>query len=121
VRRILVATAVAFLAAASNAQAAEQDCAEAKTYMDMTACSGAKFRQADKKLNATYKALLPKLDENGRNALKEAQRAWITFRDAECKYRASPSEGGAIWPMEEASCATSMTLDRINDLSEPPP
>jgi uncharacterized protein YecT (DUF1311 family) len=120
VRRILVVTAATFLVAASNAHAAEQDCANEKTYMEMTMCAGAKFQQADKKLNATYKALLPKLDENGRNTLKEAQRAWVKFRDAECKYRASPSEGGAIWPMEEASCSTSLTLDRINDLSEPP-
>ncbi len=37
----------------------------------------------DAELNRVYKTLIAKLGEDGRKALREAQRAWLAFRDAE--------------------------------------
>jgi len=37
----------------------------------------------DAELNRNYKALFAKLDDSGRQQLREAQRAWLAFRDAE--------------------------------------
>lgn len=39
----------------------------------------------DAELNRAYKELFGKLGDDGRKALKEAQRAWLAFRDAEFK------------------------------------
>jgi len=39
----------------------------------------------DAELNRTYKVLSAKLGEDGRQKLKDAQRAWLAFRDAECR------------------------------------
>jgi uncharacterized protein YecT (DUF1311 family) len=42
-------------------------------------------RQWDVELNATYKRLMAKLDAAGQASLRDTQRSWIQFRDAELK------------------------------------
>jgi|GEM_PF-956360 len=39
----------------------------------------------DAELNTQFRALSAKLDDPGKKALREAQRAWLAFRDAEFK------------------------------------
>jgi uncharacterized protein YecT (DUF1311 family) len=41
------------------------------------------YNRWDKELNLVYRELLEKLDDGSKKQLKEAQRAWIAFRDAE--------------------------------------
>ena len=42
-------------------------------------------RQWDVELNATYKRLMAKLDAAGQASLRDTQRNWLQFRDAEFK------------------------------------
>jgi uncharacterized protein YecT (DUF1311 family) len=42
-------------------------------------------RQWDLEMNAVYQRLLARLDAAGRASLRDAQRTWLTFRDAELK------------------------------------
>lgn len=65
---------------------------------------------ADAELNATYKALLSHLDDGHRQRLREAQRAWITFRDKECAYHAASAT------TTQADCAAELTLQRTDAL-----
>jgi uncharacterized protein YecT (DUF1311 family) len=104
--------------AACDAKAA--DCNNARSQMEMNACAGAEFDRADARLNATYRRAMARLDQNGKAKLRDPQRAWIKFRDAECSYRASASEGGSIYPLEVATCATDLTNRRIRALSQMP-
>jgi uncharacterized protein YecT (DUF1311 family) len=56
----------------------------AQTQAAMNAQARAEFEKADADLNKTYDALLAKLpDAEGREKLKQSQRAWLVFRDAE--------------------------------------
>jgi len=54
-----------------------------------TACmyrfAKADYDKADVELNATYKRLMTQLDDEGKKSLRNAQRAWIAFRDAEAE------------------------------------
>jgi uncharacterized protein YecT (DUF1311 family) len=50
--------------------------------VEMTNCILAETRRQDARLNENYKRLISRLATERKNALVEAQRAWIRFRDA---------------------------------------
>ncbi|MFM4877940.1 lysozyme inhibitor LprI family protein [Aeromonas caviae] len=52
--------------------------------------------------------------------LRTAQRAWIAFRDAQCRYEAGVYEGGSMAPMVHSSCLTQLTEARTKDLNTLP-
>ena len=59
----------------------------------------AEFEQADAELNKCYEALLTKLpDAEGKEKLKQSQRAWLVFRDAEAAFAADEAHGGSMAP-----------------------
>jgi uncharacterized protein YecT (DUF1311 family) len=59
----------------------------AQTRAAMNAQARAEFEKADADLNKTYDALLAKLpDAEGKEKLKQSQRAWLAFRDAEAAF-----------------------------------
>src|SRR5262249_59651261 len=49
-------------------------------------CAIAETKRQDARLNENYKRLMSKLTEERKNALLEAQRAWIRFRDVNCAF-----------------------------------
>ncbi len=57
----------------------------------MDICAGADFKASDAKLNTDYGEIMKRLsdDADARKLLQESQRAWIAFRDAECKFSSS--------------------------------
>src|SRR5215813_2126421 len=69
-------------------------CANPQTQLEMNECQGKEYRKADAELNAVYKQLMSKLDDEGEKAaLKNAQLAWIKFRDANCDFEAYLNKG----------------------------
>lgn len=93
-------------------------CDSPQTQAEMNRCAGVQLRRVDAQLNAAYGALLKKLDANRRAKLQKAERAWIAYRDAQCDYEGSESEGGSIQPLEVAGCKTELTKARIGQLKE---
>ena len=71
---------------------------------------------ADTKLNATYQALLSRLGPSDQARLREAQRAWIAFRDKECAFRSQDSDAGSAGATVVASCITELTQARTSQL-----
>jgi hypothetical protein len=67
---------------------------------------------ADSALNASYQALLSHLDPPAQQQLREAQRAWISFRDRECAFR---SRAGAR-PDQPVACVAELTRQRATEL-----
>ena len=55
-------------------------------------------------------------DADARKLLQESQRAWIAFRDAECKFSSSGVDGGSVYPMVHALCLQGLTDERIMQL-----
>ena len=102
---------------ATTAVQAEQDCTAPVTQTDMNICAFQDYQQADAKLNAAYRKLVAMLDKDQLGRLKTAQRAWITFRDAQCRYEAGVYEGGTIAPLVHSSCLTNLTELRTKDLN----
>jgi uncharacterized protein YecT (DUF1311 family) len=48
--------------------------------------------------------------------LKQAERAWLGYRDIQCKAAGQQYEGGSMRPMIESQCLTALTEHRIADL-----
>ena len=81
---------------ATTAVQAEQDCTAPVTQTDMNICAFQDYQRADAKLNAAYKKRVASLEKAQLERLRTAQRAWIAFRDAQCRYEAGVYEGGSM-------------------------
>ena len=76
------------------------------------------FQKADKELNRVYARLNKALSASKRKRLVAAQRAWITFRDAESSLWASQMEGGSAETMLNLGHKAHMTEERTKELKE---
>jgi len=116
---LMVAVAVfALPAAAQGAGKITPDCANPATQAGMNICAGRDYKAADTALNAAYSALRKKLGTHGRDLLKDSERKWIGWRDAECTFRTSDSEGGSIHPLVVSTCLTELTKARTAQLKK---
>ena len=97
---------------------AAEDCTRLSTQLEMNFCAGRNREAADAALNEAYRRIVARLgtDTATLGQLREAQRAWIAFRDAECTFAASGVEGGSIYPMILLGCRETMTRERISAL-----
>lgn len=92
------------------------DCSDPTTTVEMIQCSNEELKTADKMLNDAYNQRRSRLDELGNKLLRDAQRAWIKFRDAECAYDRDIARGGTMAPLLQLGCLTQMTRERTNAL-----
>jgi len=125
----LLLLVLANLLFASPALADDQpDCDNAQTQMEMTYCAGKAFEEADNTLNALWSEVARKAKRlDGENAdlyaerevptsfeaLRDAQRAWIEFRDRNCEYEAYEAFGGSMQPMLGSLCLEQLTIERV--------
>lgn len=117
-----------FACCASGAGA--QSCDFPGTQSEINACSYELFEKEDAKLNAAYAdamavmkdwdASLPSKERGAVEGLKQAQRAWIAFRDAACASEAYATKGGTISPMVLSSCMARLTATRSEELLDMP-
>ena len=96
------------------------DCANASDQATMNQCAGQEFKSTDKELNVVYQQITGRLKDNPdrKKLLVGAQRAWIGFRDTECKFSASGVEGGSVYPLIYSNCLTVVTKARIEALKQ---
>ena len=81
----------------------------------MIECLSAETKVQDARLNANYKALLASLSETRRMELQEAQRAWLKFRELNCRFYFDP-EGGTIARVAANQCFLKATAERATEL-----
>ncbi|WP_131864677.1 lysozyme inhibitor LprI family protein [Biostraticola tofi] len=98
------------------AQAVAADCGNAQTQSEINQCASADYKKADKELNNAYqKALKLTLGEQ-KNLLQSAQKKWISYRDADCKFQTYKSSDGTVSPMNTAICRQAKTEQRTKEL-----
>jgi uncharacterized protein YecT (DUF1311 family) len=103
---------------------------------DSDACYAAEFKSADQDLNHMYRGALVALEkdlddaqakaDNGHAAfdttaiadLKDAQAAWVKYRDLHCAAAGQQFQGGTIEPTIVSRCMTVTTRHRIEDIQE---
>jgi len=100
-------------------QKSQDPCANAQTTAEMRDCAGREYKKADDELNKVYKQLMSKLNDEGqKEALKQAQQAWLKFRDANCDFESYMNRGGTIEPVVRYGCLSWMTTSRTKELKD---
>ncbi|MBW3571653.1 MAG: DUF1311 domain-containing protein [Gemmatimonadetes bacterium] len=104
--------------AALRAQDPHPSCDDARAQADLNACAALAYARADTALNQAYQQVLQRVDAPQKETLREAQRAWIRLRDADCELRNAEFQGGSIHPMLLALCQAQQTRLRTAQLRE---
>lgn len=122
IRALLVLACLTLPAAAQ-----EIDCPNAMAQMELNQCAYEDWEAADAELNAAYQrakellqdwdANLPEDEQGGAEALKQAQRAWITFRDKACEAEGYAMRGGSAEPLLVYGCMRLLTEERTGHLT----
>lgn len=92
--------------------------AGAQSTAEMKQDAGTRFDQADKAMNAAYQQLMKILNEEGRKRLRETQRAWITYRDAQAGFDSHHFVGGTAEGLERTGSLELLTRERTKRLIE---
>ncbi|MEM9502201.1 MAG: lysozyme inhibitor LprI family protein [Pseudomonadota bacterium] len=108
------------------------DCQDPQAQQEMNWCAAQDYAVADDALNAQWTVTaakmkardastagsLPDWDERPGwfDSLLEAQRAWITYRDAHCRADGYSARGGSLEPLLVSTCKTALTEARTKEL-----
>jgi uncharacterized protein YecT (DUF1311 family) len=101
------------------AYAVAGECSSAGTQGALNACFDRTRQSADDELNRIYQDLIERMaDQAAGTALRDAERAWISYRDKECAFELHNAEGGSAYPMSFAICVTAKTRARTEELAK---
>jgi uncharacterized protein YecT (DUF1311 family) len=114
--RFAIFTLCVIVLSAEPLLAAARDCAAAMSQTEMSICAGDEHKAADVELTKVYHDLMMKASESGKISLRDAERAWIFYRDKECSFATTGTSGGSVHPMVLSQCLTQKTNARIAEL-----
>jgi uncharacterized protein YecT (DUF1311 family) len=83
--------------------------------MDGETCAQQDAKKAENGLQAAYDALRAAAPAKDGVRLRDAERAWVSFREAECSYRVGDREG-TLWPRLLLQCMSAMATERTRYL-----
>ena len=121
----LVTALLSIVSIVSFAQAPDP-CATQRNTQEIDACGVKTLKEKDKELNTAYqkliKSLAPsdKFDDTDYTSVKaqltKAQRAWIVYRDNDCKAQYTQSASGTIRGAVYNGCMAERTEQRTKEL-----
>ena len=95
---------------------AEENCDDRKSTADIVECLATQTAVWERRLNTAYQKLINDLPARRRDRLRNAQRLWLQFRDANCAYFAT--RAGTIARVDTGQCALRLTAARAIELEE---
>ena len=129
---MLIAAAMLATLASASPEYKEHHCENPMSQMDMNFCAGLDFQAADAELNTLWKHVIADAREADSEVdratdtrpayeavLRDAQRAWVQFRDAHCIWEGYEARGGSMEPMLEEGCRARLTRERVAQLRAP--
>jgi uncharacterized protein YecT (DUF1311 family) len=93
-----------------------KSCGDQSNTVAIVDCVTAQTKIWDQRLNTAYQRLAQRIDAGQRDPLKAAQRLWIQYRDANCRFYGS--QEGSIRQIQAAECLRAMTQDRALELEK---
>lgn len=111
------------------------NCKDPMSNAEMKMCAEQDWKKADAELNAAFGKALASARETYRSTrtmpgqqnmpdsevlLRDAQRAWVAFRDANCKYQYQIYWGGTHAGLAYLGCMGDMTKARLKELRQLP-
>ncbi len=86
----------------------------AQTTAAMQACITKEYKRVDGLLNKTYGQLAKTNVDKA--LLLDAEKKWISFRDADCKFAASFNAGGSLAAINQGDCLITDEAARLKQL-----
>ncbi len=83
----------------------------------MIECIGEEHQRKDQQLNQNYQHLMTGLSAERKTQLRNVQRKWMAYRDANCQFYADP-DGGSLARVEANACMLRMTAARAEELAQ---
>lgn len=95
------------------------------TTLQITACLQREYKELDYSMGELYRRILEGLggpsgkkaagsrEVNSRDLLVSAQKAWLSFREEECRARSGYFAGGSMEKLELMGCRVELTKHRI--------
>ena len=93
---------------------------EGESTAGMIDCLVEELAIQDTRLNAEYRKSLAALNPRQRAKLQAAERAWMAFRDAECRSY-QDEDWGTLSRITANTCMLDMTVERLMALENYPP
>ena len=110
---------IALLLAAGASSAYAVDCKNAVSTPEINECASIDQKKVEDKLNKVYQRVIKSIGEaDTKKALVEAQRAWVKFREADCKAVYEQYKTGTIRSVMFIGCMQKHAEARIKDLEE---
>ncbi|HYD11385.1 MAG TPA: lysozyme inhibitor LprI family protein [Allosphingosinicella sp.] len=117
------------------------NCDNPQAQQEMNYCAAQDAERADAELNSVYRTAIERARAADREyagladggggpsdggpgeeaTLREAQRAWVSFRDAHCRLESFEARGGTMQPMLDSGCKATLTRARTAELRGPNP
>lgn len=131
----MIVSMLLMLAPTDGLPLCNQEAADRGVQQEMNICAYREFVEADAALNAQWsitraamRASDAEREEHGYDdwderpgyfdTLLEAQRAWLTYRDAHCRSEGYNARGGSLEPLLVSTCKTALTNSRTEELRE---
>ena len=125
---MILMIAAALLAQQSPEQ--EWHCDDPQNQAEMNMCAGFDCQRGDAELNRLWPQLIASARERDREVdrtydtrqgyeatLRQAQRAWVSFRDEHCTWQGyEEARGGTMEPMSYGACRAAVTRARTAQL-----
>ncbi len=84
----------------------------------MLECKGDELRRQDRLLSEAYIQAMAALNAPQKNLLREAQRAWIAYRDTTCLFMARLGDRGTMASLIDSGCFLQTTAERARWLKQ---
>ena len=114
--KLAIVMVLLFFVGSASGQEKPPPCSDLDTQTEMNICAGKEYKAADASLNRMYQQLVKMLEPEEKSKLKEAQTAWIKYRDTNCEFVADQYKGGTIRPMIYGLCLADVTRNRTAEL-----
>ncbi len=91
----------------------------AQTQMEMNQQAYKDYLKADAEMTNIYKKVQKKLiTPKEQKLLLDAQRAWIKFKEVQCKSAAESYDGGSVQPIIYSGCLQKLSEEKTKHLNE---
>ncbi len=115
--RSFVAASLLWLVCVPSLAADVESClGNALTTKEMTACISKATDEANGDLVQTLNTLRSERSSGDRRLLRDAQRAWETYREAHCRAVESLYAGGSMGRMQRIGCIGDLARKRVAEI-----
>lgn len=84
--------------------------------LDMDDCAALKKDKAELEMQEVYEKLNRKISPEGRQKLKDAEKAWAEYRKKQCAFDTMGTLGGSVHPMILSYCYENYAVKHGEDL-----